>query len=55
MCLCFDQKIIYQFLEVGGSDLSPGLWVADLWFVGSFLEMMVKGISKICERGGEVG
>lgn len=51
MCLCFDQKIIYQFLEVGGSDLSPGLWVADLWLVGSFLEM-VKGISK---EGGEVG
>lgn len=38
---------------VGGPDLSPGLWVADFWFEGSFLEM-VKGISKICERG-EVG
>ena len=50
--MCFGKTLFIK--QAGGPDLSPGLWVADLWLMEFFLEM-AKRKSKIYKREVEVG
>lgn len=50
--MCFDKTFFIK--QVRGPDLSPGLWVADLWLMEFFLEM-TKRKSKTYKREVEVG